>query len=70
MKKPTFDVMYSPSGVLLVTTDRGAAERIAAAVEAERASLFQMEGLSFSIKESDRAPEEAEAPKEEKKPKK
>lgn len=54
MKKSTFDVTYGPSGSLIVTTDKDAAARIATAIEKERAHLFQMEGLSFGVKETDR----------------
>lgn len=50
----TFDVTTGPHSSLITLTDRAAAERIAAALEGERAHLFQAEGITFGVKETNR----------------
>jgi predicted esterase len=45
----TFDLRLGSTLVLLTFTDLDAAERVAGAVEAERGSLFQCEGVPIQI---------------------
>ena len=65
----TYDVKIGPGAVVITTTDEGAAQRIAKAIEAERKHLFQCDGLATSVAKSDRdAGLEAESPEAPAKP--
>jgi sugar/nucleoside kinase (ribokinase family) len=55
MSTKTFDLCQNGCPTPFVFTDRGAAERIKAAFEAEKAHLFQAEGVKFTVVKSDRA---------------
>ena len=50
----TYDIRAGKISVLLTLTDPEAAERIVAAIEAERGHLYQADGVPFAVVQSDR----------------
>lgn len=60
----TFDVTFGRHNIVVVTTDSGAANRIASAIQAEQLAghLFQCEGHNAGVTPSDRDRPVAEAP--------